>query len=110
MGRHGSDYGRRAGERVPRSRRCAGLALALAGAVLMGLPPAAAGPASEVGSKPGQPGFSYRALPPSAAYVAPTPEADPRDTRIDELFQRVKDLEERLEVIEQKAAAPKALK
>lgn len=76
----------------------------------MGLPPAAAGPASEVGSKPGQPGFSYRALPPSAAYVAPTPEADPRDTRIDELFQRVKDLEERLEVIEQKAAAPKALK
>lgn len=110
MGRLGSDHRGRAGEGVPRSRSCAGLALALAGAVLMGVTPAAAGPTSEVGAKPGQPGFTYRAPPPSAAYVAPTPEADPRDTRIDELFQRVRDLEERIEAIEQKAAAPKALK
>lgn len=108
MGRHGSDHESRAGQWAPRSRLCAGLALALAG--LAGVTPAAAGPASEVGAKPGQPGFTYRAPPPSAAYVAPTPEADPRDTRIDELFQRVRDLEERIEAIEHKAAAPKALK
>lgn len=110
MARLGSEHGSRAGEGTPPSRSCAGLALALAGAVIMGVMPAVAGPASEVGSKPGQPGFTYRAPPPSAAYVAPTPEADPRDTRIDELFQRVKDLEERIEAIEMKAAAPKALK
>ncbi|WP_234053689.1 MULTISPECIES: hypothetical protein [unclassified Xanthobacter] len=61
---------------------------------------AAQPPVSEPGARPGQPGFSWRELPPAIGYVMPAVESDPRDVRIEQLSRRVLDLEEQMEILQ----------